>query len=139
MVSKEQGECIAKATDKVSAFQCAPLMFPEMGKAAQATGDECDQIMKLMRSYMQRSMGGAQDPQTTRMLEGVLTAMGQSCAQDGWPAPFKQCILSAGDNTDALNKCNASMPPDIQQKMTERMTKVMQQQAQPQGAPTTPF
>lgn len=141
MVSKEQGECIAKTTDKMAAFQCAPLMFPEMGKPAEAGGGgECDKIAAVMRGYMNRSMGGAQDPQTTRMLEGVLTAMTESCAQDGWPATFKQCILSAGDNTDAMNQCNAQMPPDVQQKLTERMTKLMQQQAgQPQGAPTTPF
>lgn len=140
MVSKEQGECIAATTDKIAAFQCAPLMFPEMGKPVEkvGAGGECDQIMATLKNFMQKSLGGAQDPQTTKMLDGVFVAMKDSCEQDGWPAVFKQCILSAGDNTDAMTKCNAQMPPDVQQKLTQRMTQTMQQQT-PQPPPTTPF
>jgi hypothetical protein len=141
MVSKEQGECIANTTDRFAAFQCAPLMFPDMNKAAEAGGDgECDKIMATLKTFMQKSLAGAQDPQTLRMLDAVFVAMKDSCEQDGWPAAFKQCILTAGDNTDAMTKCNAQMPPDIQQKLTKRMTDVMQQQVpQPPPSPTTPF
>ncbi len=143
MVSKEQGECIAKATDKPGAFGCAPLMFPEMGKPAEAglgTGGECDQIMTTTREYMTKSVGSTQDPQMVKMLEAVLVAMRESCEQDGWPASFKQCILAAGEDANARNGCNGQMPPDIKQTLTDRMTKIMQAQApQPQGSPTSPF
>lgn len=141
-VSKEQGECMAKTTDKFAAMQCAPLMFPEMAKPAEAGGGggDCDKIMVTMKTFMSKSMGGTQDPQTTKMLESVFVALKDSCEQDGWPAALKQCILTAGDNTDAMTKCNGQMPPEIQQKLTERMAKVMQQaQPQPQGSPTAPF
>lgn len=143
MVSKEQGECIAQATDKTAATICAPLMFPELNapkKAGSGGGSECDQIVTITRKAMSKSLGGAQDPQTLKMLEAVIGVMGESCEQDGWPAGFKQCVLSADEDADALGRCNSQMPPDLQQKLTERMTKVMQQQMpQPQGSPTAPF
>ncbi|MGE0398712.1 MAG: hypothetical protein AB7T06_18540 [Kofleriaceae bacterium] len=139
MVSKEQGACIEKATDKSGAFQCAPLMFPEMGKppAEAGSGTDCEQIATLTRAAMAKSVGSTQDPQMLRMLDGVVVAMRESCEQDAWPDNFKQCILSAGENTDAMNRCNGQMPPDLQQKLTERMMKIVQPQA-PQP-PTTPF
>lgn len=138
MVSKEQGECIAKATDKPGVFQCAPLMFPDMGKPAEAGGTgECDQIATITRNAMSKSLGGSQDPQMVKMLEGVVVAMRESCAQDAWPDAFKQCILTAGDNTEAMNRCNGQMPPDLQKKLTDRMMKIVQ--PQPQGSPTSPF
>lgn len=139
-VSKEQGECIAATTDKMGAFQCAPLMFPEMGKPAEAgsgSSGDCDKILSLMRSYMMKSIGTSQDAQTVRMLEGALGAIRESCEQDGWPPAFKQCVLLAGDNNDAMNRCNAQMPQDIQTKLTERMMKIMQEQM-PQTPPQPP-
>lgn len=138
MVSKEQGECIEKATDKAGAFQCAPLMFPEMGKPPEGGKGDCDQVMTITRGYMSKTMGGTQDPQMVKMLEAAMTAMKDSCEQDGWPDSLKQCIVSAGDNTDAMTRCNGQMPPDIQQKLTDRMMKMVQQQTN-QPPPTTPF
>ena len=126
MVSKEQGQCMEKATDKVGAFQCAPLMFPELGKPAAAGGGDCDQIMTITRAYMTKSVAGSQDPQMQKMLDAALGAMKESCEQDNWPVAFKQCILTAGDSTDAMNRCNGQMPPDIQKKMTDRMMKIVQ-------------
>jgi hypothetical protein len=144
MVSKEQGECMEKATDKAAASLCAPLMFPEVNtpkKAATGNGGDCDQIMTITRQAMTKSVGSSQDPQMAKMLDAALGAMRESCEQDGWPVAFKQCILTSGTDTDAMNQCNAQMPPDLQKKLTERMMKIVQSQApqQPQGAPTAPF
>ena len=36
-----------------------------------------------------------------------------------------ECVIAAGQNADAMGKCNNLMPKDVQQKMTERMSKMM--------------
>ena len=135
MVSKEQGECMANATNRFAALQCAPLMFPDTSKQGAAGGGECAPIMDKIKAAMARSMGNAQDPQTNKMLDAVFVAMKDSCEQDGWPPAFKQCILAADDGTDGMTQCNAQMPPDLQQKLTQRMTDVIQQQSPPPGPP----
>ncbi len=135
MVSKEQGECIAKATDRFSAFQCAPLMFPDLGKPATGGGSECEQITTVLKKFVAKSLNGAQDPQTTRMVDAMLSAMKDSCDQDGWPPVVKQCILAAGENTDAMTACNSQFPPDVQKKLADRMTNALAPN-QPSGVPT---
>ncbi len=121
-VSKEQGECFAKATDKWSAQQCAPDMFPEL--TSSGSGD-CQQIANRVRAQMGGSMTGT-DPSTQQMFEKVMRVVKESCEQDGWPDGFKKCVLAAGNNTDAMSACNSQMPPALQQKMTDRMTRIMQ-------------
>ncbi len=138
MVSKEQGECIANARSTVAASACAPLMFPDLNTPVLAgAGDGCDGVVQVMRAYIEKTMGNLQDPQTQKMAKAIITAMKDSCEQDGWPAEFKQCIAGADDD-NALNQCNAGMPPDLQQKLTKRMTDVLQQNT-PQPPGTTPF
>lgn len=141
MVSKEQGECVAKATDKFSAYQCAPLMFPEMMKTGDQGDADCSTIGEKMRSLLDRSMGAQNDPNMAKMAVGIVQAVKASCAEDKWPVPLKQCILTAGntaDNADAMAKCNSLMPPDIQQKLTERMMKIMQSQPATPSNPQPP-
>ncbi|MBA3463920.1 MAG: hypothetical protein H0T46_28445 [Deltaproteobacteria bacterium] len=121
-VSKEQGDCMEKATDKWSASQCAPDMFPEL-KTAGGAGD-CATIANRIRAQMGKQMSGA-DPQTAQLFTKMMTVIQTSCEQDKWPGPFKQCVLAAGDNQDSMNKCNGLMPAEMQQKMTERMSKMM--------------
>lgn len=130
-VSKEQGECILNAGSKQAAEQCAPAMFggpevkPGAGGGSGAPSGECATIAEKIKSQMTRQMGNA-DPQTQQMFAKMITIVRESCEQDGWPAEFRSCVISAGDNTDAMNKCNTMMPQAVQQKMTERMTKAMQ-------------
>jgi hypothetical protein len=133
-VSKEQGECFAKATDKAAAELCAPAMFAtqkvevEAGSGSDVKiggGGDCTTIAEKIRGQMGKQMGNA-DPQTQQMFAKVITIVRESCEQDGWPPAFKSCVISAGDNTDAMNKCSKDMPPALQQKMTERMAKAMQ-------------
>lgn len=122
-VTKEQGECLAKVMDKWSASQCAPDMFPEQ-KSTGAGGD-CGAIATKIRAQMSKSMTGS-DPKTQEMFTKVMGVVQQSCEQDAWPDGFKKCILAAGDSTDAMTACNSQMSPQLQQKMTDRMMKVMQ-------------
>lgn len=120
-VTKEQGECIDKATDKWTASQCAPDMFPEM--KVEGTGD-CVSIANNIRQQMMKGMSGA-DPQTQQLFDKMVRVVKESCEQDGWPATFKSCVIAAGQNADAMGKCNNLMPKEMQQKMTDRMTKMM--------------
>jgi len=61
------------------------------------------------------------------MMNKAMEVMQESCELDGWPDQLKTCILNAGDGTDAMTQCNSLMTPDIQQKMADRMMKIMQQ------------
>lgn len=132
-VSKEQGECFTKATDKAAAELCAPAMFAtqkveiEAGSGAKPAGGtaDCATIAEKIRGQMGKQMGNA-DPQTQQMFTKVIAIVRESCEQDAWPPAFKSCVIAAGDSSDAMNKCSTDMPPALQQKMTERMAKAMQ-------------
>lgn len=129
-VSKEQGACIEKATDKWGAAQCAPLMFPEM--AATAAGGDCTSVVAKTRTTMAQSMGNVADPTTQQMLALVMKVMQESCEQDAWPDMLKKCILLGAPTTDAMNACNQHMPPALAQKLQERMSSAsMEQQMAP--------
>ena len=125
-VSKEQGDCIAKARDKFSASQCAPLMFPELAIDPSKAQGECGAAIAAERVVMGQAMGNSNDPQMTRMLDVMLTSMRESCEQDGWPPTLIACIKAA-TGVDALSRCNAQIPPEIQQKLSERATKAAMQ------------
>lgn len=134
-VSKEQGECFVKAAGKEAAELCAPAMFAtqkvevEVGSGAKVPGaggaGDCATIADKIRAQMGKQMSNS-DPQTQQMFAKVITIVRESCEQDNWPPAFKSCVIAAGESTDAMNKCSTSMPPELQQKMTERMTKAMQ-------------
>jgi hypothetical protein len=51
---------------------------------------------------------------------------GEGCTEDGWPESVCTCVLGtrAGD-MDALQKCNAALPQDMQDKLTARMSAEM--------------
>jgi hypothetical protein len=129
-VTKEQGECFEKATDKTSAMMCAPFMFattkPAVGPGSGGGGD-CAKVIARVRQTMQNQLSQITDPQTLQMMNKAMTVMQESCEQDSWPDSFKTCILQAGDGTDAMSQCNQQMPPDVQQKMADRMMQMMQQ------------
>ncbi len=130
-VSKEAGECFTKATDKASAELCAPEMFAKAPaqkvgvEAPLGGGGDCATIAEKIRNQMGKQMGNS-DPQTQQMFEKVIKIVRESCEQDAWPPAFKSCVIAAGESTDAMNKCSKDMPPALQQKMTERMSKAMQ-------------
>jgi hypothetical protein len=120
-VSKEQGECFEKATDKATASACAPAMFPEL--TSSGSGD-CVAVAAKIRGQMSKQMGNA-DPQTKQMFDKMIMVMQQSCDQDAWPDGYKKCVLMAGDANDAMSACQKQMPDALQKKMTERMMNAM--------------
>jgi hypothetical protein len=79
---------------------------------------------------MARQMSSVTDPQMQQMMTRALTAMQESCEQDGWPDALKKCTLEAGDTSDAMGACNVHIPPALQQKIAERMSKAMSPQPQ---------
>lgn len=136
-VSKEQGACIEKATDKWAAMQCAPAMFPEMKSTNDGT---CGQVMTRIKSLIDKQMGTSADANATKMIGAMMDVMRQSCEQDGWPDELKKCIVHSS-NDDALATCNNQMPPAIQQKIAERMQKAMTEnmpQTPPMPTPEAP-
>jgi hypothetical protein len=137
LVSKEQGECIAKARDKFSASQCAPLMFPELAVDPSKAQSECATAIAAERVVIAKSMSGANEPQMARMLDMTMKAMRESCEQDGWPPALVACIKAATE-VDALSRCNSQIPPEIQTKLSERVTKAAMEVQQQLAPPTRP-
>jgi hypothetical protein len=127
-VTKEQGECLDKATDKWAAGQCAPKMFPEM---ASTNNGDCKKVVERVQAAIKDQIQTA-DPQMAKWFETTMTIMQQSCEQDAWPDSLKKCILTAQatPGVDAMQSCNQQMPPGLQTKLQERLTAAMQQQMQ---------
>jgi len=126
-VTKEQGECFEKASDKTAAMMCAPFMFAEKVTVKGPSPGECGKVIARIRQTMAGQLSQVTDPQTLQMMNKAMEVMQESCELDGWPDNLKTCILNAGDGTDAMTQCNSMMTPDIQQKMADRMMKIMQQ------------
>lgn len=123
-VSKEEGECLDKAKDKWTASQCAPRMFPEL--ASPAGGGDCTKVTEKIRALMMKQVQGMTDPTMRQMFDGAVKVITQSCEEDKWPVALKNCIISAPDTgQDAMTQCNQQMPPGLQQKMQDRMMKLM--------------
>ncbi|HEY4056423.1 MAG TPA: hypothetical protein VGM39_07430 [Kofleriaceae bacterium] len=121
-VNKEQGACMAHANDVFAAKQCAPLMFPELSSAnngSAATGTACAEAIASERAVLAKQLGG--DPQSSTMLDASMSVMLQACEQDKWPATLVACMKDA-KALDDFAGCNHLMPPDLQQKLTERVS-----------------
>ena len=124
-VSKEEGACIDKASDKWTAGQCAPRMFPEFA----ANKGDCKAVVARIENALKTQMQGT-DPQTQSYLASALRVMQQSCEEDAWPDALKKCILTTQDvpGVDAMQTCNQQMPPALQAKLQERMQTAMREQ-----------
>lgn len=97
-------------------------MFPALEAIA---GDDCQQIANKLHGALLGAMGNGADPQTQQMLTKMIAVMQQSCEQDGWPAPLKQCILRSNGTTAGLEACNQQMPPTLQQQLAKRIESAM--------------
>ncbi|HVK83980.1 MAG TPA: hypothetical protein VM513_07725 [Kofleriaceae bacterium] len=134
-VSKEQGDCIAKADSNWAAKDCAPAMFPELKSTDTSL---CGQVMVKIKALIDKQMGTTSaDPSTAKLIAAMTDVMRQSCEQDGWPDALKQCLASANDD-DAMTACNSQMPPSVQQKISERMQKAMSENMQTMPPPPPP-
>lgn len=120
MVSKEEGACIDKARDAWTAKGCAPRMFPEL--AARTTGD-CAAVVARTRQLMVRQAPYLDEPASRKWFDLTMDVMKRSCEEDHWPDQVKQCVLADNLSAEALQACNQRMPPALQQKMQDRLTK----------------
>jgi hypothetical protein len=125
-VSKEEGECLDKATDKWTAGQCVPRMFPEM---ASSNNGDCKKVVARIESALKGQVQGLENPQMKQWYETTLKVMEQSCVEDSWPDGLKKCILTteAAPGQDTMQQCNQQMPPALQTKFQQRLTSAMQQ------------
>ncbi len=128
-VSKEEGACLDKATDKWSAGQCVPRMFPEM---ASTNKGDCKQVVARIEAAMKGQVQGLDNPQMKQWYDTTLKVIEQSCVEDAWPDGLKKCILTAqaAPGVDAMQTCNQQMPPTLQTKVQERLATAMRQQQQ---------
>lgn len=118
-VTKDEASCIDKARDKWTASACAPRMFPEL--ASSGTADCAAVRAKIRASYDAQATTFQSDPTMARWFDVTMQVVQQACEQDRWPDAVKSCILGAANGSDALQRCNQSMPPALQQKMQVRM------------------
>jgi hypothetical protein len=89
------------------------------------TVDLCEQITANIRSLVDKQLAGSNDPSTQKLVGAMVDVMKTSCHEDGWPDALKQCLAKAKDDA-AVTTCNAQMPPDVQQKIADRMQQAMQ-------------
>ena len=121
-VSKEEGECLSKTTDEWSAAQCVPRLFPERAASTDGAGD-CDAVADKIRA-MVAGQGGS-DPSMQKMISQIHGVMKDSCQNDSWPEPLKQCILKSSDD-NAMDACKSHFPPELEKQLQERVTKMLQ-------------
>lgn len=132
-ISSAQGECLTKAKEQFAAWQCAPAMFPgaiEEGKAA------CGPAIANLRTTFTQSLGVASAPLAPGDIDPVeiiLAAMRASCEEDGWPAALLHCMQSARSDPKQLMVCNNQMPPELQQKLAQRVSKAVAEAQRQQG------
>ena len=122
VVSKDEGDCIARATDRWAAAKCAPSMFPGM---ASSGNSDCAAVIEKITGAMPANVSG--DPQMAAQLGRTMDVMKQSCVEDAWPDDLKRCVLAAppGQIT-GMQACNDKMPKALQDKMTARLMDSMQ-------------
>jgi hypothetical protein len=121
-ISRDEQQCLTRARDRWGAAQCAPRLFPEPPAAA----GECAAIVARMRDALVKQAAYAGDATMRTWFDRTLVVLRESCEQDGWPATVVQCALTA-DGTGSLGSaCSREMPPALQQRLQERMTRAMQ-------------
>jgi hypothetical protein len=125
-VTKEEGQCLDKATDKWAAGQCAPKMFPQ----SAASKADCKAVIARIEEATKPQVQGLDQPQMKQWFETTIRVMQQSCEQDMWPDGLKKCILTAQaqPGVDAMQTCNGQMPPALQGKLQERLQTAMHEQ-----------
>jgi hypothetical protein len=128
LVSKEEAQCIDKARNQWSASRCVPRMFPQL---APGTGGDCAAVVAKTRAMMENQATYLNDPKMKAWFDRTMSVMQESCEQDQWPEALKKCMLAAGRTAAASQACNQQMPPELQQKMQQRLSKAMQELPRP--------
>jgi hypothetical protein len=122
-ISRDEQLCLTKARDRWRAAQCAPRLFPE----PPAPSGECAAIVARIRDAMVVQAAYTGDATMRTWFDRTLVVLRESCEQDGWPAAVVQCALTADGSGGGLGSaCTRQMPPALQQRLQERMTRAMQ-------------
>ncbi|MEZ4404375.1 MAG: hypothetical protein R3B06_30420 [Kofleriaceae bacterium] len=114
-VDRDQGACVLAARDVWRAAACAPALFP----GVRVDGD-CDAIAAKIGAMVAPPNQGAVPPEADAMATKVVAAVRTSCREDGWPEPFKACVLTS--STSELNACEKLAPADLKIKLAARIT-----------------
>ena len=113
-VTEQEAACLAKAHDTWAAATCVPRMFPK-----PAENPDCKEVAARVRQAIQVSSVGSNARQ---MIDKMMPAMEASCLADNWPPQLVQCIVAAKPGElAALEKCNAMMPKELQDRLQKRM------------------
>jgi hypothetical protein len=124
MVSKDEGNCIAKARDPWTAQRCVPRMFPDAGTSST---DDCATVISRTKLIMEQQSPYLTDPASRKWFDLSMTVMQQSCEQDRWPDAVKKCVLAANLSPAKLTTCNTQLPPALQESMKQRLAKAMEE------------
>jgi hypothetical protein len=117
-VSVDEATCLGKARDVWSAATCAPRLFPKV----EATG--CAPVIARIRTTIAGAVGS--DPNAAPFVDKAIAVMATSCAEDHWPEEVLRCILDApADHPEAMNPCEAKMPPGLREKLDARMKTIV--------------
>jgi hypothetical protein len=122
LTASEHG-CIANAKDTWTAIACAPRMFPDRKPPGL---NDCKLVIARTRAAVAAEMPADSGSAGAVMFDKMMTIMEKACIEDGWPDTVRSCVLEtrAGDMA-ALQKCNATLPQDMQDKLTARMSAEM--------------
>jgi hypothetical protein len=119
-LTEAEHRCIANAKDTWTAIACAPRMFPDR-KPPGLT--DCKLVIGRTRAAVSAEMPGDSGSAGAVMIDKMMTIMEKACIEDGWPESVRSCVLAtrAGDMA-ALQKCNQTLPQDMQDKLAARMS-----------------
>lgn len=108
----------------------APAAQPNAAPPASpmTLAEECVRVTEKIRESLAPQLAEVKDkPQLRIFLETSIRTMKASCEEDGWPAALKACILGLrGADPAAIEVCNRQMPPELQQRMQDRLQRSIQ-------------
>lgn len=81
---------------------------------------------KVRATYTQQQVDMFKSDATlAKWFDTTIRIIRESCDQDSWPEPVKQCIVAAKSGSNTLQSCNQTMPAALQQKLQKRMVAAM--------------
>ncbi len=82
---------------------------------------DCTQVVARIQQAVQSQIDQVGSAAKV-MIDKMMPAMNIACVEDAWPDALVQCVIASkpGD-LKALEKCNALMPKDLQDKLQKRL------------------
>lgn len=139
-VTADEASCLYTAKDTWAAKACLPRMFPAKPVASEGGTGGCSILASRMRAAVMAEVG-SDGAAASAQLDKLVPVIQASCEQDNWPKSVVQCAVDAkaGDMT-AFQTCTNQLSPDLQQRLSQRLTAAVQPPGaqQPSGAAPTP-